>query len=203
MIGCHPSVEEMAYHLNIHDTDLQANLRVHGDFKGFSRDYLKGKTANFSTSLRRDALDNMIILIIFGLVVFPTKEDFVDYAIINLFLVVKVRDEDPIPALLADVYHSLRKKHTKKGEGHNGVMVDTIEKDKAIMLNLKRKVEHHMEKYLKLVILSNDLIDEIPQSLREVKDMMNIFKPQKEICNFIQLCRHMAETFRSRIKEHC
>lgn len=29
MIGYHPSVEEMAYQLNIHDTDLQANLRVH------------------------------------------------------------------------------------------------------------------------------------------------------------------------------
>lgn len=43
MIGYHPSVEEMAYHLNIHDTNLQANLRVRGDFKGFLRDYLERK----------------------------------------------------------------------------------------------------------------------------------------------------------------
>ncbi|KAI5440638.1 hypothetical protein KIW84_010207 [Lathyrus oleraceus] len=33
MIWYHPTVEEMAYHLNIHDNDLQVNLRICGDFK--------------------------------------------------------------------------------------------------------------------------------------------------------------------------
>ena len=47
-------------------------------------------------------------------------------------------------------------------EEHNQAMTYTIEEDKPIMLNLQRKVEHQREKYLKLVILSNDMIDEIP-----------------------------------------
>lgn len=54
------------------------------------------KASNFTTSLRWDALDDMMILLIFGLILFPTQEDFMDYAGINMFLAVKVRDEDPI-----------------------------------------------------------------------------------------------------------
>ena len=54
-------------------------------------------------SLKWDSLDNIMIPLIFGIVLFPTKEDFVDYATINIFLAIKVGDEDPIPALLADV----------------------------------------------------------------------------------------------------
>lgn len=41
-------------------------------------------------------------------------------------------------------------------------MVDTLEEDKAIMVKLQKNVGYYREKYLKLVILSNDLIEEIP-----------------------------------------
>lgn len=51
MIGYCPIVEEMTYHLSIHDTELQANLRVCEDFKGFPREYLEKKDADFVTSL--------------------------------------------------------------------------------------------------------------------------------------------------------
>ncbi|KAI5401757.1 hypothetical protein KIW84_066285 [Lathyrus oleraceus] len=233
-------------------------IRVRGDFKGFSKDFLEGKAANFETSLRWDILDNLMILLIFGLVLFPTEEEFMDYASINMFVAVKVRDEDLILALLADVYDTLHQRHRKKGyspiapralvpimismeegntlnttilqlrkekeeleekfykttceknqlnrdlnqvvdlkrqmnlieeaydemrewgtyvDGHNQAVTNTIEEDKAIMLNLQKKLECHRERYLKLVILSNDLIDEIPRSLKEDEYMMNIFKP--------------------------
>lgn len=86
-------------------------------------------------------------------------------------------------------------------DGHNQAMADTVEEAKAIMMNLQKKDEYYREKYLKLVILSNDLIDEIPQSLEEAKDMMNIFKPQKDICDFLKSYRYMVVEFRFRIKE--
>lgn len=114
MIGYRPSMEEIAYHLNIHGTDLQANLRVCGDFKGFPREYLEEKSTKFTTSMRWDYLDSIMILIIFGLVLFHTEEDFMDYAVINLFLAIKVGDPDHVPALLADVYHTLHQRYTKK-----------------------------------------------------------------------------------------
>lgn len=45
----------------------------------------------------------------------PTEKDYVDYTDINLFLAVKVRDEDLAPALLADVYYTLHQRHTNRG----------------------------------------------------------------------------------------
>lgn len=51
MIGYHPIVEEVTYHLNTHDIDLQANLRVCGDFKGFLREYIEKKDVDFEPSL--------------------------------------------------------------------------------------------------------------------------------------------------------
>lgn len=51
----------------------------------------------------------------FRLILVPTEMDFMDYTSINLFLVVKVGDEDPLPALLVDVYHTLYQIHAKRG----------------------------------------------------------------------------------------
>lgn len=81
-------------------------------------------------------------------------------------------------------------------------MVDTIEEDKANMLKLYEKAGYYREKYLKLVILSNELIEEIPQSLKEVEYMADIFKPHKDTCDFLKMCRYTVEAFRARIKEH-
>lgn len=64
-------------------------------------------------------------------------------------------------------------------EGHNQEMVDAIEEDKAIMGKLQEEVEYYREKYIKLVMLSNDLIEEIPQSIKEIEFMEDIFKPKK------------------------
>lgn len=63
MIGYLPTVEEMDYHLSIHEDDLQANLRVCGDFKGFPREYLEKRVDDFDTSLQWDAMDNIMILL--------------------------------------------------------------------------------------------------------------------------------------------
>ncbi|XP_050896879.1 uncharacterized protein LOC127103680 [Lathyrus oleraceus] len=38
-----------------------------------------------------------------------------DYTAVNLFLTVKVRDEDYVPALIVDVYHTLYQRHVKRG----------------------------------------------------------------------------------------
>lgn len=81
--------------------------------------------------------------------------------------------------LLEEAYDEMRK-WCNYVEIHNKAMVDTIKEDKAIMLKLQEKDGYYMEKYLKFVILSIDLIEEIPQSLKEAEFMADIFKPQKE-----------------------
>lgn len=105
----------MDYHLSIHEADLQANLRVCGDFKGFSREYLEKRDDDFATSLQWDAMHNIMTLLTFRLILVPTEKDFMDYTTINIFLAVIIGDEDPIPTLLADVYHTLYQRDTKRG----------------------------------------------------------------------------------------
>lgn len=56
-----------------------------------------------------------MILLTFILILVPIEKDFMDYTTINLFLAVKVGDEDHVPALLADVYYTLYQRHTKRG----------------------------------------------------------------------------------------
>lgn len=51
IIVYHHIVDEMAYHLSIHEADLQPNFRVYGDFKGFLMEYLEKKVDDFATSL--------------------------------------------------------------------------------------------------------------------------------------------------------
>lgn len=51
MIRYNPSVGEMANHFDICAADLKANLRIHGDFKGFPRHFLERKDAKFETSM--------------------------------------------------------------------------------------------------------------------------------------------------------
>lgn len=88
--------------------------------------------------------------------------------------------------VIEEAYNEMKEWGTH-AEKHNKTMAETIEEDNAIMLNLQKKVEHHREKYLKLVILSIDVIDDTPQSMKEAEDMMDIFKPLNEICDFIKL----------------
>lgn len=98
MIGYHSTVEEMVYHLSIHEDDLQANLRVSRDFKGFPREYLEKRADDFATSLLWDTLDNIMILLTFGLILVPTEKGFVDYIAMNMFLAIKAGDEDHVHA---------------------------------------------------------------------------------------------------------
>lgn len=66
-----------------------------------------------------DSLDNITIFLIFGLILFPSEENFMDYTTINVLLAVKVGDEDPTSALLADVYYTFHQRHAK----HVGMML--------------------------------------------------------------------------------
>lgn len=60
-------------------------------------------------------MDNITILLTFKLILVRTEKDFVDYTDINLFLAVKIGNEDHIPALLDDLYHTLYQRHTNRG----------------------------------------------------------------------------------------
>ena len=60
------------------------------------------------------SFNNVLALLVYGLVMFPSTENFVDFAAISVFWVVLTKDKDPVPALLANVYYTLHMRHEKQ-----------------------------------------------------------------------------------------
>ncbi|WJX45870.1 hypothetical protein P8452_32719 [Trifolium repens] len=61
------------------------------------------------------SFNNVLALLVYGLVLFPSSENFVDFSAISVFWAVLTKDKDPVPALLADVYYALHVRHDKQG----------------------------------------------------------------------------------------
>ncbi|XP_050884504.1 uncharacterized protein LOC127087622 [Lathyrus oleraceus] len=59
----------------------------------------------------RDAFEAIFALLIYGIVLFPNVDDFMDVNVIRIFLI-----GNPVPTLLGDAYHSIHHR-TKKGGG--------------------------------------------------------------------------------------
>jgi hypothetical protein len=62
------------------------------------------------------SFNNVIALLVYGLILFPSTENFVDFATISVFLDVLKKDKDPVLALLANVYYTLHMRHEKRGD---------------------------------------------------------------------------------------
>ena len=50
---------------------------------------------------------DVLALTLYGIMLFPNVEDLVDYAAIDVFIASKTRAENPVPAILVDVYIAL------------------------------------------------------------------------------------------------
>jgi len=51
---------------------------------------------------------DVLALTLYGIMLFPNVEDLVNYAAIDVFIASKTRAENPVPAILADVYIALQ-----------------------------------------------------------------------------------------------
>jgi len=50
----------------------------------------------------------VLALTLYGIMLFSNVEDLVDYVAIDVFIASKTRAENPVPAILADVYIALQ-----------------------------------------------------------------------------------------------
>ncbi|XP_050893324.1 uncharacterized protein LOC127098852 [Lathyrus oleraceus] len=66
-----------------------------------------------------DALENILAILIYGLVLFPTHEGFIDSAAISFFWAVWKDKQSLVPPLIADTFHTLHTRHQKK----NGMLI--------------------------------------------------------------------------------
>ncbi|WJX13363.1 hypothetical protein P8452_03758 [Trifolium repens] len=105
-IGHPPTVKKFA---------MLDNVKTKGNALGFFRSYLEEKACKFAASRDMKSFNNVLALLVYGLVLFPSSENFVDFSAISVFWAVLTKDKDPVPALLADVYYALHMCHDKQG----------------------------------------------------------------------------------------
>ncbi|KAI5413650.1 hypothetical protein KIW84_057996 [Lathyrus oleraceus] len=87
-----------------------------GDFSGFWRYYLEEEAGKLLVAKHWDALRNVLSLLIYGLMLFPNFEGFIDSSTINVFWDVWKEKEIPIPPLLDGIFHTLHVHHEKKSD---------------------------------------------------------------------------------------
>ncbi|GAU40821.1 hypothetical protein TSUD_398050, partial [Trifolium subterraneum] len=112
-IGQVPKLEDLAVLLKI--SDLNLHFKTERGASGFRRDYLEMMATNFAKDREWESLGEVLALLIFGLVLFPNQKNFIDVAAISVFWAVRVNKEDPVPALLADVYYTLHMRYENRG----------------------------------------------------------------------------------------
>ncbi|XP_050877860.1 uncharacterized protein LOC127081672 [Lathyrus oleraceus] len=114
-----PEVEKLALALHIPISDALANWKKRENLFGFWRAYLEKEAERMFVIHHWDALENILALLIYGLVLFPTHEGFIDSATISVFWAVWKDKHSLFPPLLADTFHTLHSRHQKK----NGMLV--------------------------------------------------------------------------------
>jgi hypothetical protein len=97
----------IAKDLYLKTTDVSKNLVTKAHIRGFTSKYLLEK-ANLKTTCQ-DTLEAILALLIYGLIIFPHLDNFVDMNANMIF-----RSKNPVPTLLADTYRAI---HARSGKG--------------------------------------------------------------------------------------
>jgi hypothetical protein len=106
-----PKPQTIANSLHLKTSIIQANLISRGGLLGLSTKFLYQQASTFAEMASNDAFYSNLALLIYGLVLFPNIDDFVDINTIQIFLT-----KNPVPTLLADTYHSIHDR-TSVGRG--------------------------------------------------------------------------------------
>ncbi|KEH26628.1 hypothetical protein MTR_6g466430 [Medicago truncatula] len=100
----------IAKDLYLKTSDVCKHLTTKSHIRGFTSKYLL-EQANLETTCQ-DTLEAILALLIYGLIIFPNLDNFVDMNAIEIF-----HSRNPVPTLLADTYHAIHDR-TLKGRGY-------------------------------------------------------------------------------------
>ncbi|XP_058767093.1 uncharacterized protein LOC131640724 [Vicia villosa] len=104
-----PKSEVMASALHIEKSEVESNWETKSGVKGFLAKFLLKKARSFLKAMSYQAFEDVLALLIYGLVLFPNPDQFVDVHAVTLFLA-----RNPVPTLLGDILHSLYTRTDKK-----------------------------------------------------------------------------------------
>ncbi|XP_061338461.1 uncharacterized protein LOC133285268 [Gastrolobium bilobum] len=115
-IGHYPSMHVVAEILKVQVRDLQERKQIRNETVGFPRKYLEEHLHHLAEEGEWDTFIDVLALTIYGILIFPNIDEFVDFAAIDVFVARKFKRENPVPAILADVYYTLSFCHERKGK---------------------------------------------------------------------------------------
>lgn len=90
--------------------EIKANLTTKGGILGLPAKFLIDEAHYFANMKSMDALEDILPLLIYGLLLFPNVDDFVDINAIKIFLIGNL-----VPTLLVDVYDLIHLSNSHKG----------------------------------------------------------------------------------------
>jgi len=94
-----PKIPAITVALHIDKSDIKKHLTTKGGLQCRPFNFLYQKATNFAERSNADAFETILALLIYGVVLFPNVDNFVDMNAIQIFLTQK-----PVPTLLADAY---------------------------------------------------------------------------------------------------
>ncbi|KAI5411176.1 hypothetical protein KIW84_056353 [Lathyrus oleraceus] len=97
-----PTLEEYAH--------LVAHMTSKGGIQGLPSEFLIAQATVYGKAMSEDAFEAIFVLLIYGLVLFPNIDKFVDVNAIRIFSVL-----NPVPTLLGDAYVYLHMRNAKGG----------------------------------------------------------------------------------------
>ncbi|XP_050893365.1 uncharacterized protein LOC127099767 [Lathyrus oleraceus] len=106
-----PKYQYIVEALHMRKKEVELNLKPKGGSHGFTSKFLLDKVIAFVEARSWTTFNANLALLIYGIVLFPNMEEFVDLTAIHIFLT-----QNPIPTLLADTYYSTHVRTQKKKE---------------------------------------------------------------------------------------
>ena len=95
-----PKPEYIAKALSLQWSDIVANWETRSGVKVFLAKFLFEKAHHFWDTLDLQAFEEMLALLIYGLVLFPNLDQLIDVSAVKVFL-----SRNPVPTLIGDILH--------------------------------------------------------------------------------------------------
>ena len=104
-----PSLEEVSRALYLQQFDITANWETRSGVKGFLTKFLLEKEQDCWNTLYLQAFEEVLALLIYGMVLFPNPYQLIDVNTVKIFI-----SCNPVPTLLGDILHSLHSRTMKR-----------------------------------------------------------------------------------------
>ncbi|RDX62140.1 hypothetical protein CR513_59562, partial [Mucuna pruriens] len=114
--GYFPSWGAVAELLKRPEVEVREAKRAQNGIEGLPREYLEEVLAQHREAKNWQAVIDTLALLVYGIVLFPQLEDYVDMATVDVLLAVKEKNENLVPAILADTYYTLNCCLSKRGK---------------------------------------------------------------------------------------